>query len=53
MHENWFLCAILFYHTKHVLTQQKQKAKSQEINGDGEDLGLDEEHAESNTSESE
>ena len=36
-----------------VLHQQKQKAKSQEINGDDEDLGLDEEHAESNTSESE
>lgn len=50
---NWFLHAMLFYHTKHVLTQQKRKAKSQEINGDDEDLGLDEEHAESNTSESE
>jgi hypothetical protein len=50
---NWFLHAMLFYHTKHVLTQQKRKAKSQEINGDDEDLGLDEEHAESNISESE
>jgi len=50
---NWFLHAMLFYHTKHVLTQQKRKAKPQEINSDDEDLGLDEEHLESNISESE
>ena len=41
------------YLYQHVLTHQKQKAKSQEIKGDDEDLGIDEEHAESNISESE
>jgi len=50
---NWFLHAMLFYHTKHVITQQKRKAKSQQINNDNEDLGLDEEPVESNISESE
>jgi len=50
---NWFLHAMLFYHTKHVIAQQKRKAKSQQINNDNEDLGLDEEPVESNISESE
>ncbi|KAF8954408.1 hypothetical protein BDZ97DRAFT_1908247 [Flammula alnicola] len=31
---NWFLHAMLFYHTKHVITQQKQKAKSQNDSDD-------------------
>ena len=45
---NWFLHAMLFYHTKHVITQQKRKAKSQKINDDADDdLGLDEEPVES------
>ena len=47
---NWFLHA---NHTKHVINGQKRKAKSQEINNDDEDLGLDEEPVESNISESE
>jgi hypothetical protein len=50
---NWFLHAMLFCHTKHVLTQQKRKAKSQEINDGDDDLGLDEDPVESNISESE
>jgi len=45
---NWFLYAMLFYHTKHMITQQKRKAKSQKINDDADDdLGLDEEPVES------
>ena len=41
---NWFLHAMLFYHTKHVISQQKQKAKAEKDNNgdDEEDLGLDE-----------
>jgi hypothetical protein len=35
---------MLFYHTKHVITQQKQKAKSQNSNNEDEDLGLDQEN---------
>jgi hypothetical protein len=51
---NWFLHAMLFYHTKHVITRQKSKSKSQEVNhDDDEDLGLDEDPVESNSSESE
>ena len=50
---NWFLHAMLFYHTKHVITRQKRKAKSQKINNDDDDdLGLNEEPVESNVSES-
>jgi hypothetical protein len=54
---NWFLHTMLFYHTKHVITQQKQKAKakakkekakatSQNRNNEDEDedLGLDQEN---------
>ena len=46
---NWFLHAMLFYHTKHVLAKQEQKKKSQKNNEDdeGEDLGLDEPESES------
>jgi hypothetical protein len=51
---NWFLHAMLFYHTKHVITRQKRKAKSQKINDDADDdLGLDEEPVGSNISEPE
>jgi hypothetical protein len=50
---NWFLHAMLFYHTKHVIIRQKQKTKSQENNEDNEDLGLDEEPVETDISESE
>jgi hypothetical protein len=37
---NWFLYTMLFYHIKHVITQQKQKAKSQNNTDENEDLGL-------------
>ena len=42
---NWFLHAMLFYHTKHIIAQQKRKAKAQNNSNDEEeeDLGLDEE----------
>ena len=39
---------MLFYHTKHVITQQKwkekAKAKSQNRDNENEDLGLDQEN---------
>jgi hypothetical protein len=45
---NWFLHTMLFYHTKHVITQQKRKAKAkakaQKRDNEDEDLGLDEEN---------
>ena len=41
---NWFLHTMLFYHTKHVIAQQKRKAKSQNSNNEDEDLGLDQEN---------
>ena len=51
---NWFLHAMLFYHTKHVLYQQEKKAKSQKNNeDDDEDLGLDQEELDISESESE
>ncbi|KAF8951729.1 hypothetical protein BDZ97DRAFT_1909735 [Flammula alnicola] len=51
---NWFLHAMLFYHTKHVITQQKQKAKSQnDSDDDDDDLGLDEDISDNSASESE
>jgi len=47
---NWFLHAMLFYHTKHVIAQQKLKAKAQEEDSkdEEEDLGLDEEESDIN-----
>jgi hypothetical protein len=48
---NWFLHAMLFYQTKHVIMQQKQKAKHQRNDDDNEDLGLDEEPVESGISD--
>jgi hypothetical protein len=41
---NWFLHAMLFYHTKHVIAQQKRKAAQKDNNDEEEDLGLDEEN---------
>jgi len=47
---NWFLHTMLFYHTKHVITQQKQKEKAktkaehQNRDNEDEDLGLDQEY---------
>jgi len=37
---NWFLHAMLFYHTKSVIKQQQRKRKNQEE--DNNDMGLDE-----------
>jgi hypothetical protein len=42
---NWFLHTMLFYHTKHVITQQKQKAKSQNNTDENEDMGLDQDES--------
>jgi len=50
---NWFLHAMLFYHTKHVIAQQERKAKSQVVNDDNDELGLDQEPVDSDISESE
>ena len=47
---NWFLHTMLFYHTKHVITQQKRKEKAkakaarQNRDNEDEDLGLDQEN---------
>lgn len=42
---NWFCHTMPFYHTKHVIAQQKRKAKAHKdiSDDDEEDLGLDEE----------
>lgn len=37
---NWFIHAMLFYHTLYVLQKQKRKKDN---NDDDEDIGLDEE----------
>ena len=50
---NWFLHAMLFYHTKHIIAQQERKAKSQVVNDDNDELGLDQEPVDSDISESE
>ena len=46
---NWFLHTMLFYHTKHVITQQKRKEKAkkayrQNIGDEDDDIGLDQEN---------
>ena len=47
---NWFLHTMLFYHTKHIITQQKckerakAKAKPQNRDNENKDLGLDQEN---------
>jgi hypothetical protein len=40
---NWFLHAMLFYHTKYVLRKQQMKKQEEE---EEENLGLDEEFEE-------
>ena len=40
---NWFLHAILFYHTKYVFRKQMIKKCSEEQDEEKEDLGLNEE----------
>ena len=39
---NWFLHAMLFYHTKYVLQKQWIKKQQKEQDEEEEDLGLDE-----------
>jgi len=39
---NWFLHAMLFYHTKYVLRKQWIKKQQKEQDEEEEDLGLDE-----------
>lgn len=46
---NWFLHAMLFYHTKYVLQKQQRKKENKKE----EDLGLDEEGNDNNEQESE
>jgi hypothetical protein len=43
---NWFLHAMLFYHTKYVIQKQTIKKPLEEYNEEEEDLGLDEENDE-------
>ena len=40
---NWFLHAMLYYHTKYVLQKQQIKKQQEEEDDDNENLGLDEE----------
>ena len=40
---NWFLHAMLYYHTKYVLRKQQIKKQQEEEDDDDENLGLDEE----------
>ena len=40
---NWFLHAMLFYHTKYVIQKQMVKECSEEQDEEEENLGLDEE----------
>lgn len=47
---NWFLHAMLFYHTKYVIAKQKRKAAD---NDSDEDLGLDEDTDDEDTSDTE
>ena len=48
---NWFLHAMLFYHTKYVIRKQTIKKQSGEQDEDAEDLGLDEEVDEGDANE--
>ena len=43
---NWFLHAMLFYHTRYVIRKQTIKKLLDEHNEEEEDLGLDEENDE-------
>jgi uncharacterized membrane protein len=44
---NWFIHAMLFYHTKYVITRQHIKKKKKEATEtEDDDLGLDEESEE-------
>jgi hypothetical protein len=47
---NWFLHAMLYYHTKYVLRKQQIKKQQKESDGEEEEnLGLDEEVEENDT----
>lgn len=41
---NWFLHAMLFYHTKYVIRKQTIKKQTEEQDDEEEDLGLDEDN---------
>ena len=43
---NWFLHAMLFYHTKYVIRKQMVKKQLEEEDDEEEDLGLDEDNDE-------
>jgi len=45
---NWFLHAMLYYHTKYVLQKQHIRKKQKEDDDDEENLGLDEEAEDDN-----
>jgi len=45
---NWFLHAMLYYHTKYVLQKQQIRKKQKEDDDDEENLGLDEEAEDDN-----
>ncbi len=47
---NWFLHAMLYYHTKYVLRKQQMKKQQKESDGEEEEnLGLDEEVEDNDT----
>ena len=48
---NWFLHAMLFYHTKYVIQKQTIKNQPDEEDEEEEDLGLDEEIDEDDANE--
>jgi hypothetical protein len=48
---NWFLHAMLFYHTKYVIRKQMIKNQMEEQDEDEEDFGLDEEINEDDANE--
>jgi len=45
---NWFLHAMLYYHTKYVLRKQQMKKQQKEDDDEEENLGLDEETEDNN-----
>jgi len=45
---NWFLHAILYYHTKYMLRKQQMKKQQKEDDDKEENLGLDEETEDNN-----
>jgi hypothetical protein len=50
---NWFLHAMLFYHTKYVIRKQMINKRLEEQDDDEEDMGLDEDVDENDANEDE